>query len=46
MKKLYENKDGPETSEFFRIAGYYGWPNDYSHHGNIFIYKLKISLYG
>jgi len=33
MKKLMENKSGPQTSEFFRIAGYHGWPNDFCQHG-------------
>ena len=25
--------DEPETSEFFRLAGYHGWPDDYCAHG-------------
>jgi len=34
VKKLMENKNGPETSEWFRIASYHGWPGDsYCVHG-------------
>ena len=33
VQKLMENKAGPETSEWFRIAGYHGWPSDYCTHG-------------
>ncbi|CAE7187067.1 unnamed protein product, partial [Symbiodinium sp. KB8] len=33
VKKLMENKDGPQTSEWFRLASYHGWPEDYCEHG-------------
>eukprot|EP00928_Gymnodinium_smaydae_P078047 TRINITY_DN6164_c0_g2_i1.p1 TRINITY_DN6164_c0_g2~~TRINITY_DN6164_c0_g2_i1.p1 ORF type:complete len:1025 (+),score=171.15 TRINITY_DN6164_c0_g2_i1:55-3129(+) len=32
LRKLFENKNGPGTSEYFRIAGYHGWPSQYCHH--------------
>eukprot|EP01006_Ploeotia_vitrea_P051524 TRINITY_DN67571_c7_g10_i1.p1 TRINITY_DN67571_c7_g10~~TRINITY_DN67571_c7_g10_i1.p1 ORF type:complete len:1088 (-),score=194.31 TRINITY_DN67571_c7_g10_i1:193-3186(-) len=31
--KMMENTHGPETSEFFRLAGYHGWPGDGHGHG-------------
>ena len=34
VHKMMENKSGSETSEFFRIAGYHGWPSSYCNHGN------------
>merc|ERR1719461_2733283 len=33
VKKLMENRDGPQTSEWFRLAGYHGWPSQFCHHG-------------
>jgi peptidoglycan hydrolase-like protein with peptidoglycan-binding domain len=35
VKKLMKNNmfGEPETSEWFRIAGYHGWPSDYCSHG-------------
>jgi len=53
MLKIMENKDGvPETSEFFRLAGYHGWPNDYCVHGQetfpgwhrAYLKELELSL--
>merc|ERR1719436_1509631 len=32
LKKLMENQSGPQTSEYFRIAGYHGWPTNFCHH--------------
>lgn len=32
LRKMCENRSGPQTSEFFRIAGYHGWPSDFCHH--------------
>jgi hypothetical protein len=32
VHKLMENKDGPETSEYWRLAGYHGYPEDYCTH--------------
>lgn len=31
LKKTMEGP--PDESEYFRIAGYHGWPGDYCHHG-------------
>ncbi|EOD20284.1 hypothetical protein EMIHUDRAFT_242159 [Emiliania huxleyi CCMP1516] len=28
VKKMMENTSGPESSEFFRLAGYHGWPGN------------------
>ncbi len=28
LLKMMENKDGPETSPFFELAGYHGWPGN------------------
>jgi tyrosinase len=35
VQRLMENNSAgePETSEWFRIAGYHGWPSDYCNHG-------------
>jgi len=33
LKKTMENTNGPQSSEYFRIAGYHGWPTDWCHHG-------------
>eukprot|EP00931_Biecheleriopsis_adriatica_P064366 TRINITY_DN39161_c0_g1_i1.p1 TRINITY_DN39161_c0_g1~~TRINITY_DN39161_c0_g1_i1.p1 ORF type:complete len:1033 (-),score=216.03 TRINITY_DN39161_c0_g1_i1:144-3242(-) len=33
LRKTMENKSGPGTSEYFRIAGYHGWPSDHCQHG-------------
>ena len=33
LKKTMENKAGPQSSEYFEIAGYHGWPSDHCHHG-------------
>lgn len=31
---MMESKDGvPGTSDFFRLAGYHGWPSDFCQHG-------------
>ena len=28
IKKMMEDTDGPESSPFFRLAGYHGWPGN------------------
>eukprot|EP00928_Gymnodinium_smaydae_P030757 TRINITY_DN22780_c0_g1_i1.p1 TRINITY_DN22780_c0_g1~~TRINITY_DN22780_c0_g1_i1.p1 ORF type:complete len:1085 (-),score=111.19 TRINITY_DN22780_c0_g1_i1:65-3229(-) len=32
VRKMMENTAGPGTSEYFRLAGYHGWPSDFCHH--------------
>ena len=32
LEMMRNTSGGPETSEYFRIAGYHGWPNDYCAH--------------
>jgi len=33
LLKMMENTSGPNSSEYFRLAGYHGWPNQYCEHG-------------
>jgi len=33
IKQMMVNQDGPETSEWFRCAGYHGWPSSHCTHG-------------
>lgn len=32
VNQMMVDSAGPQSSEFFRLAGYHGWPNDYCHH--------------
>eukprot|EP00913_Durusdinium_trenchii_P035876 g33572.t1 len=33
LQKLMENKEESQSSEYFRLAAYHGWPEDYCAHG-------------
>ncbi|CAD7699846.1 unnamed protein product [Ostreobium quekettii] len=33
VQKMMENTNGSQSSEFFRIAGYHGWPDNFCAHG-------------
>lgn len=33
LQRLMENQDGVQSSSFFRLAAYHGWPEDYCVHG-------------
>jgi len=33
LVEMMKNKEGPGSSEYFRLAGYHGWPGQYCAHG-------------